>query len=150
MGNPKDLSFVGEATRRLNPGVFGLAPSPAPVTTEPANPRIRQNRGPKLNKTETAFYDHLRALYSADAVEPHAMTLVLANGCKYTPDVVVWSRDVEEPGGVAMYEVKGRHAWDDAIVKLKVAATRFPCFEFFLVSRDDERPGGWRIERVHP
>lgn len=143
---------VSDAVRRLNPHLFGGASisSTANEASKVNTPRIRQNRGPKLNKTEAAFYEYLRAKYPTNEVEPHAITLVLANGCKYTPDIVVWVGDVDEPDStVSMYEVKGKHAWDDAIVKLKVAKRRFPGFGFWLVDRDDSQPGGWRIEYVH-
>lgn len=106
--------------------------------------RLRQARAPKLNKTETAFGDFLRVSLPAAQIHPHGITLLIANGCRYTPDFFV----EPESGDVRAYEVKGPHAWDDAIVKLKVAAAQYRRIAFWLVSRDKVR--GWRQERVFP
>lgn len=137
---------VSESTRRLNPHLFGggqnLAPNPAPQNG--AN-RLRQNRGPKLNKTETEFEGYLRrVVVPTHDVEAHALTFALANGCRYTPDFIASGPDLRA------YEVKGKHAWDDAIVKLKVAARRFPYVQFWLAYKQTRTEWNWRIERVHP
>lgn len=138
---------VSASTRRLNPGLFGAVagPSGPRATPEVEKPRLRQNRGPKLNKTEAAFEAYLAAAFPRRKVHSQAVTLLIANGCRYTPDFLVEQLSAEKP---MAYEVKGPHAWDDALVKLKVAAAVHPWIEFYLVSR--AKPSGWRCERVHP
>lgn len=71
-------------------------------------------------------------------------TLRLANGCTYTPD---WACLLN--GVLQFHEVKGEKAWDDAIVKLKVAAATFPCFEFYLQDKP-YATAHWREQRVLP
>lgn len=105
-----------------------------------------------MNKTEAAFDLYLRASFPAAQVRAQELTLLLANGVRYTPDFTV-ATDATNGHETTVsqwsaYEVKGRHAWDDSIVKLKVAAARWPLISFFLVSR--AKPTGWRIERVYP
>jgi len=58
------------------------------------------------------------------------MKLRLANKTFYTPDFFVITEEHME-----FHETKG---WmrDDANVKLKVAATRFPWFRFILVTKE--------------
>ena len=133
-------THMSESMRRLNPGLFATVDfAQAPAVKH----RLRQQRGGKLNKTEAAFGEHLRRLFPGAAVHEQAITLRLANGCRYSPDVVV----VEQPGSlVRAYEVKG-HMRDDAAVKLKVAATAYPWISFYLVT---QRGGTWEIDRVFP
>ena len=82
-----------------------------------------------------------------------AITLEIANGCRYRPDA--WSihptlmGDPVRPLSITAWEVKGPHAWDDSIVKLKVAARAFPWITFNLVTRKD-RLAAWSIVKVEP
>ncbi len=153
MGNPKDLSFVGEATRRLNPEVFAPAktavfPVSAAILAETDGPRLRQNRGPKTNKTEAAFESWLRAKYPGVQIEREGVTLLLANGLRYTADFSAFNPD----RSLVLYEVKGAPGakiWDDSIAKLKMAASKFPTIEFWLVNPTDRTKTDWRIERVY-
>lgn len=106
--------------------------------------RLRQDtKGP--NKTEAAFYAWLEAATS-DQVFPHAITFLLANGVRYTPDAIRFTKE----GRVVAYEVKG-HMRDDAAVKIKVAASRFPKIIFRLATKKRKRDGGgWAIEEIFP
>lgn len=152
---------VSESTRRLNPKLFPApnqkvvqagvkllthlysVPDAVGLLREGTAPRLRQKTGPKLNKTETAFYLHLVSHIPGAKVMPHAITLVLANGCRYTPDFYV-----EMPEGRdRFYETKG-FMRDDAAVKLKVAASTFTRFDFYLASR--KKGGRWEIQRIFP
>lgn len=134
---------VSEATRRLNPHLFGGTPR-ASAAEVPA-PRIKQARAPKLTAIENRVLFDVTRRHCTDDVRPHALTLELANGCKYTPDVVAVPRAAG--GSITVFEAKGKKSWDDAIVKLKVAARVWPCITFFLV---DEVSGALRYERVLP
>ena len=119
-------------------------PHPKTVRIEVADhqqKRIRQS-GRAPSKLELAWGAELRSRYEHEAtITEQAITLRIANGCRYTPDFVVAFREE-----IAAYEVKGPHAWDDSIVKLKVAASAYPWITFRLVSRD--KRGSWRIEEV--
>jgi hypothetical protein len=114
-----------------------------------ANVLRQSTKGP--NKTETRFEnDYLKAWSIAGEVERYAfedITLKIANGCRYTPDWCVKFTDPSKP--VTFYEIKARKMiWDDAIVKLKVAADRFPYFYFYLCAWDAK--SGWAIQRIFP
>jgi hypothetical protein len=84
----------------------------------------------RLNKTERAWLEVVRS-------RPHEwlgiqnLTLKLADDTRYTPDIIVKYAD----GLPVVYEVKGGHIWDDAKVKLKVAAREFRWLTFVLVQR---------------
>lgn len=68
-------------------------------------------------------------------------TLVLANGCRYTPDFEVLMPD----GTKEFHEVKG-HCEDDALVKIKMAAELFDEYRFFMFTRRARKDGGgWNV-----
>lgn len=116
-------------------------PDAAPV----AKKRLRQNAS-GLNKTEQAFYDFMVGVYGAKAVLSQHVTLRIANGCRYTPDLVLFVSS----GAMFAYEVKG-FMRDDAAVKLKVAASLYPWIKFHLVTRKPKKiGGGWDIQEVLP
>jgi len=109
---------------------------PAPIV----KPMLRQSKAPKLNKTEAAWGDYLRAVFPGHDVHPHAITFILANGCRFTPDFLTVS-----PLGVpTFWEVKG-FMRDDAAVKIKVVAAQHPAWPFWLVWR---KAGQWQQQRV--
>lgn len=101
---------------------------------------LRQKRGPKLNKLETAWQDELRRTYPDATIRAQSVTLVLANGVRYTPD---------------FFDLTNRRAWetkgfmrDDAAVKIKMAATLYPEITFTLVTK--VRGGGWNHQEMLP
>lgn len=111
-----------------------------------AKTRIRQAKEPKLNKLEAEALEWLRATLSGYSVQPHALRLRLANGVVYTPDVI--ANPICLPTArLRAYEIKGPHAWDDSIVKLKVAAGTWPTIQFTLVWKQD---GQWQEQIVLP
>lgn len=67
-----------------------------------------------------------------------AMTLKLADDTRYTPDFFVMLPD----GTVRFEETKG-FLRDDALVKIKVAATMFPFSFVMLTVRPKKDGGGW-------
>lgn len=133
----------------------GLTQPPAvdmdhdPHDVTPAKPMMRQNRGPKLNKTEAAFEAYLKARYDHEdwVLGSQNITLQLGNGVRYTPDFNAFSRRGDMRP--MFWEVKG-HMRDDAAVKLKVAAALYPQFDFALVKKHGKTALGWRIEEVLP
>jgi len=108
-----------------------------------ASKRIRQKSGPKMNKLESEFWEVLRNDSTVCDVRPHAKTYVLGNGVRYTPDFTGRVSQVE-----TAWEVKGKHSWDDALVKIKMAPTIFPEIRWFMVWKDSE--GQWQKQKVLP
>jgi hypothetical protein len=100
-------------------------------------------RGADMNKTEARFAAWLdlgikQGQFLARYFED--FTLRLGNDCRYTPDFAALCAD----GSLRFYEVKG--FWrDDARVKIKVAASKFPMFEFFAVKWVG---GTWDVEVI--
>lgn len=92
-----------------------------------------------MNGLERAYSQVLDARLAAGEIldwKFEAVTLKLADACRYTPDFMVIAADAT----VEFHETKGR--WmDDAKVKFKVAAAQFP-FRFVAVYRDRIREGG--------
>ena len=127
------------------PPAVDMSHDPHDVT--PSKPTLRQKRGPKLNKTEAAFEQHLRVKFPAKIICTQGITLTIGNGVRYTPDFSTWAQLGDT--FPAFFEVKG-FMRDDAAVKLKVAAAMYPQFMFFLVHRDKSMQSGWRIEEVLP
>lgn len=107
--------------------------------------RLRQSsRGP--NKTEAAFAAYLRAQAPANADRPifeQAVTLILANGLRYTPDIFT-----PNPTPV-FYEVKG-FMREDAAAKIKMAARVHQWATFYLVTKRGRTCGGWDIQHILP
>lgn len=110
--------------------------------------RIRQSSKPLLNKLETEWLHELERRFGPGKVRVQARKFKLANGCWYCPDFTITTKQY---AGDYMwdtaYEVKGKHAWDDALVKLKVAAHEWPEVRFVLVWKKD---GAWMEQVVLP
>jgi hypothetical protein len=89
----------------------------------------------KLNKTEREFLARLRAgVYGKmQWIGIFPITLKLAHDCRYTPDFATRM----EAGDFRLWEVKGAHVWEDAIIKLKVAASMFPFWTFVKAQKKD-------------
>lgn len=110
-----------------------------PVVT-PAKNRLRQKSGQKLNKTERAFFEYLCANYDPRKIRAQAVTLLLCNGVRYTPDFTHLDCRLA-------WETKG-FMRDDAAVKIKMAASVYPEFKFYLVTRN--KGGEWCIQEILP
>ena len=117
--------------------------SPAKPTVKTILPRAR-----KMNATETAWSQELDRRGIKWRWE--AITLRLANDCRYTPDFSAYR---ESWNGVCFWEVKrawkGKkrpHIEDDARVKLLVAAKEYQEFHFWLVWYDGQE---WHEEKVN-
>jgi hypothetical protein len=96
-----------------------------------------------MNKTEAAYAVLLEQHRQAGKIKDwmfEAITLRLARRTSYTPDFYVVLPD----GSREFHETKG-FMRDDANVKLKVAANKFPSFTFRLVRR---KAGFWDIVEV--
>lgn len=102
------------------------------------------------NKTEAEFALRLEAMKRAGEIlryEYEGMTLRWA-GMRYTPDFVVFWRDITESGiwtdGIKLIEVKGGHIWDRDIVRFKGARAHWPEFSFEM---HQKKAGQWK--RIH-
>lgn len=113
-----------------------------------AKPRPRPQPG-KMNKTEALFETSFikPRLYTGEFAEYgfECIKLRLAKTTFYTPDFYVVT-----PNEIIIYEVKG-HWEDDARVKIKVAADKYPCFRFIAVQKKTAKlGGGWTFEEFTP
>jgi len=98
----------------------------------------------EMNKTESAYRDHLEALLHAGEIlwyRFEGVTLKLADGCRYTPDFVLMNRE----GWIECHEVKG-YWQDDARIKIKIAAEMFPFRFVALKVKAKKDGGGWSVE----
>lgn len=101
----------------------------------------------QMNKTEAAYDEHLDGLKHHGEILWYAfeaITLKLAHDCRLTVDFVVLAAD----GTLEMHDCKGSpHIFtDDAKVKMRVAASKFP-FVFKVAFPIPKRDGGgWRVE----
>lgn len=147
--------YQAQAAAQL--GKPGAKPQPvtrssSPVATEGAI-MLRQS-GAGMNKTEALFLAHLQATFPGAWIEREPVALKLGNGVRYNPDFLVHTDLVCHADGrrdqaqLTAYEVKG-HMRDDAAVKIKVAASRFPFIRFVLVWRSS-RAGGWAMQTIVP
>lgn len=95
------------------------------------------------NQTEIAFEGQLMARKFAGEIlsfEFEGVKLRIGDRCWYTPDFVCWLAG----GGMIAYEVKG-HWEDDARVKIKAAASRYPQIRFIAVKKTRS---GWEMEEI--
>lgn len=97
-----------------------------------------------LNKTEQSYSTHLSLRQSAGEISWflfEGVKLRLADNTFYTPDFAVMASD----DVLEMHEVKG--FWtDDARVKIKVAAAKFPFRFFAMKARPKKNGGGFEVE----
>lgn len=137
----------------------GLTPPPhnplaIPVKTLPA-PAKEPFSGPaktpfdKLNRLERDFYTFLIGKPDRFAsVEIQAFTFRIATDCRYTPDFSALMNTGNGPE-LCFYEVKGPYFWEDAKIKLKVAAAKFPYLKFYLCTRP-KGECGFTCDQVQP
>lgn len=97
-----------------------------------------------MNKTEAAYAATLDARRVAGEVAWflfEGLKFRLADNTFYTPDFAVMLAD----GTLEAHEVKGFWA-DDARVKIKVAAERFPIRFIAVRAQSKKAGGGWAVE----
>jgi len=95
----------------------------------------------RMNKTETAYADHLHMRRLTGEIQWFAFEAVkfrLATKCFYTPDFLVMLPD----NSLQIHEVKG---WmqDDAAVKLRMFVELYPMFPLKIVRWKKKQ---WEIE----
>lgn len=97
-----------------------------------------------MNKTERAYSQYLQQLQhigQIDWFKYESVKLRLADNTFYTVDFMV----MKSNGELEAHEVKGGYIFDDAMVKVKVAADLFP-WPFFIVKKANG--GRWEITKV--
>lgn len=110
-------------------------PQDAAPLPEPSK-RARKPPAP-ANKAEADWCEFLRRTCPYVAVMPHRITLVFADGDRYTPDVVLI-----DDGALTLYEVKGGYrgpGWEQGIERFKRAQAEFPGLKLVMVTRKDGR-----------
>ncbi len=98
---------------------------------------------PRMNGTETQFSLILEAQKRKGEIADYrfeAVTFRLGHDCRYTPDFfIIVSTD---PLKIRFAEIKGRHVWDDAKVKFRVAKEANPWAEWQMWQKF---PEGWSL-----
>lgn len=110
----------------------------------PAKGRPRTERG-VMNKTEAEYAELLKGRQLAGEIEWFAFEAIglrLGKKCHYHPDFLVMLSD----GVLEVHEVKGGHWEDDARVKIKTAAEKFPFRFVAMRKRSKKDGGGWAVE----
>lgn len=97
-----------------------------------------------MNKTEARFFEILKLRHPGWRISFECVTLKLGDDCRYTPDFFVEDGSCSIP---ICYECKNKQVWDDSIVKLKTAATQYPCFKFIKAQLID---GHWKETEIFP
>lgn len=93
-----------------------------------------------MNKTEAAYAKLLEVKKQSGEIawfEFEPMNLRLADKCFYRVDFLVMLKD----GQLEVHEVKGGFITDDALVKVKTAAAKFP-FKFKILQL---KKGNWSV-----
>lgn len=147
----KVIALLRQSPQNVSNPLEGVHTTPKP------SKRLKQRSAPVMNKLEQEFYERHRDQYPFNPpMRPQAIRFSLGNGVSFTPDFFsfMWPyrvlKDgnlVEGPDMPTACEVKGKHAWDDAIVKLKVAARIYPEIRWFLVWKDAT---GWNHQLILP
>lgn len=125
---------------------------------KPASGRTRTQalgrlKAGSMNKTESSYAEHLKAAQIAGEVEAwwfEGIGLKVAPNCHYYPDFLVLLPD----GRLEVHEVKARaangsfRAEDDARVKLKVCAEKFPFPLVVVWPKQGGFRAGWEREEL--
>ena len=130
--------------QKLNPGFYGLKVPEGKAMPELGVKveKMKTTDEQKLNRLETEWLAVLRDVgYPWIGIQ--AVTIKIGDRCRYTPDFIVLNNE----GAIIAFETKGKHFWDDAKVKLKVAARQFPFIRFILVTKVD---GQFQQEDIRP
>jgi len=114
-----------------------------PVVTKPTCVGFKERPSrmeDALNKTEKRFLAILRGRHANVRIQ--AITLLLADACRYTADF-----SVTTPTRFTLYEVKGGFVREDAWIKLKTAARLYPEFTFVMAQY---KGGTWTEKEIKP
>lgn len=146
---PEQLKqMLARASKSVQKANLHLMGGPIAACPSPEKHRIRQDRsGP--NKLETEWGVRLKATYPNETFRFGCLRFRLGNGIWYKPDFTCshhWCRNRDDIIQAA-WEVKGPKSWRGGFENLKVAATTYTDWTWYLVYRSD---GRWKEERVLP
>lgn len=118
-------------------------PSQRTANQQPAKAAESQ---PRMNGLETEYARYLDVLkFKGEIIDwrfqPFKL-FIASPKCWYTIDFMVINRDSQ----IELHETKGPHAWEDSLIKFKVASTTLPMFIFKWVKKSDT---GWDISTLH-
>ena len=119
----------------------GLKGELAAKCPSPSKKRIRQQSKPLMNKLEQEAFFKINSEHPDWTIRHHCLTFTLANGVRYTPDIC----GIDPNGRVHCWEVKGPKIWDDAVVKIKVAASHWNEISWTLIWKEGGRWSGQPI-----
>jgi hypothetical protein len=99
-------------------------------------------KGRSMSNAELEYamiLERMKRDHEIESYKYEGVTLKLADGCRYCPDffVVVSSMILR----LRFVEIKGRHIWEDSIVKFKVAKEQNPWAEWQMHQRSKD--GQW-------
>jgi len=135
------LNSKSESFRKLNPHLFASEKFNAEI--KKPEMRVRQSAKPLMNKLETEYFDVLKASYPTATIRPQSKKYRVCNGSVYCPDFTAIINGIE-----TAWETKGKHSWDDAMLKIKVAASVWPEVDWWLVWKDAS--GRWTTQKIIP
>ena len=105
---------------------------------KPVARRLAPKRAKKQTKTEEEFERILEAQHpNSQAILWECFKFRIGERCWYLPDFI----RIGSEGHLSVYEVKGPHIWDDALVKFKAAKEKYP---FFTWEMHQKRKDGWK------
>ncbi len=143
MSNMTTADILGMPAGKMKDAAMAQLRIPVPNPTPVVLRKPAKIKG-EMNKTEQAYAMHLQAQQAKKRIEwfgYEVRTLRLDEKTTYTPDF--W---VILPGGRhEFHEVKGRHTWEDSVIKFKWAAQLYPYARFVMLERRD---GTWWERRV--
>jgi hypothetical protein len=146
-------SLIREAEARIDAGpltggVKRVIPSPNHATPYAITPRAKGRPAPSPYRSELErdYAERLELQRIAGEIAwwaYEAITFNLGGGAKFKPDFLIVGRDCK----LTVAETKGPFARESSIVRIKVAAARFPFLRFLLVTRND---GHWAEKEITP
>lgn len=132
------------STRQANARPLSPISKTATTPAKPSRVKLSEHEE-QPNQTEIRYRDEFLVprILTGEIVECvfEGKTFELAYRCTYTPDWYV----VRANGVVECHEVKGGHVWEDARIKLKVAARMNPGIIFLL---SQFKNNSWKIKIV--
>lgn len=113
-----------------------------PANKNPVAVNVAQRRPQRkgMNKTESEFLRQLSVLHPNDVILFEAIKLRIADRCYYCPDFMM----IDLHCRLTFVEVKGKHIWEDSMIKFKAAREMYPWAAFEM---HQKRADGWR--RIH-
>lgn len=114
-----------------------------------SNPRrIKQRTKPLMNKLEAEWFGIINSQFpNYPRPRAQAKRYMIANGVGYTPDFTASDWPCQTGSTETAWEVKGPHAFDGALDKLKMAAAAWPEVRWILVWKEN---GKWCEQEVLP